>query len=943
MGLIRIGESSLSLGLLTLAGQASSEKAELVATVRTRNPSGYQVPRYGVKAAGNRPKLAAPAIGHRPNFWAKKAYKTPAPRPWPAPGRPPQLNRPPAPPSRNLSVNKLTTSRDSPSTDMSTTATGTDAMVTVKVTFDGTTRRVKMSLREMIPTVLEEHIRTFLQIPADRKAMVERYSDSAASFVLLDSSNLPVYKQLYRAAKAKSKLKLRVTVLEEPKPTPEPVTVEQSTEPVPATKPEPQQPTSPSQISLPLRTSGPSMSKQYDPVLLAKAADLVADREELRKDFESRLSCLMSRQSLNPSVLDASITPQDQPATAIYAVCCNICDRSIPDAHYHCSTCDDGDFDLCQSCIDLGITCQSDNHWLIKRSIVDGVIVKSSTEKISPKPKPQAVKEEPEITPVSFVNCVLPPSPLAAFPPPAIPATPTWAPFGPMRTCNTCLTELPDAQFLHCQKCDDFDLCQSCFSANSHGHHPMHAFGPAVPGTVMPDHINIKMAPGRNRMHMAICDGCDKNISGVRHKCLDCPDWDYCSECVESASFVHPNHRFAPLFEPLKQTHSCSAVESMHVGICCDGPLCKTSGAWPAYIRGTRYKCAICPDLDFCANCEASPANDHNQTHPLIKFKTPVRHVSVTTSGEHQDGRQLLAMGDRFEAHSQPSSSTNSVNAVQTVVDVKPEEPEEIMVKPEMKEEEPLVQLEDIPQAKEEARETNHEEELKACFVGESVADGTIYGLNHVFEQTWTLRNDGNVPWPAGCVVKFSGGDYMGHVDSTHPAGISDLVSASQSTVCYSQLAPGQEFQFTVLLRTPTRAGKFISYWRLCTDEGYRFGERLWCEVQARSVKAAPPTPVLEEEETAPEQADESQASSTMIFPKLEAESPTVSVHEEKKLTLTSRVASSIPSPVASPTTKSYLEWDGSDDGFMTDEEYDILDASDEEFLEEQHKKMMQE
>ncbi|KAJ4155596.1 hypothetical protein LMH87_000833 [Akanthomyces muscarius] len=838
---------------------------------------------------------------------------------------------------------------------MSAAHTGPEAMVTVKVTYDGTTRRVKMPLREMVPRVLEEHIRTFLHIPADRKAMVERYSDSAASFVLLDSSNMPVYKQLYRAAKAKSKLKLRVTLVEEPKAAPKPVSiehVEDVTEPAPAIQPEPQQSASHSQISLPLRSSGSSMAKQYDPTLLAKAANMVAEREELRKDFESRLSCLMSRQSLNPSAQDASSAPQDQPTTAVYAVCCNICCKSIPGAHYHCSTCDDGDFDLCQSCIDQGITCKSDNHWLIKRTIVDGTIVKSSTEKISPKPKPKAIKEEPKIAPVSYPNCILP---LPAFSPPrpVVQATPAWASFSPVRTCNTCLHELPEAQFLHCQKCDDFDLCQPCFSANSHGHHPMHSFAPAVPGTVMPDHISIKMAPGRNRMHMAICDGCDENIAGVRHKCLDCPDWDYCSECVLNAHFIHPNHRFAPLYEPLRQTHSCGTVEPMHSGICCDGPLCNSSRAWPAYIKGTRYKCAVCPDLDFCANCEASPANEHNKTHPLIKFKTPVRHVSVTTTGEHQDGRQLDVMGDRIEppAWASPApSGTNSVNAVQTVVDVKPEEPEEpweTPAKPEVKQEEPLVQLKDVPQAKEESHKVVEEEQLKARFIRESVSDGTTFGLNHVFEQTWTLRNEGTVPWPAGCVVKFSGGDYMGHVDSTHPTGISDLVSATQSTVCYSQLAPGQEFQFTVLLRTPGRSGKFISYWRLCTEDGYRFGERLWCEVQARSVKAAPPAPVFEEEEQGqeqePEKAEESQASSIMIFPKLETESPNSSVHQEIKHAPASPIVSSLPSPVATPISKTYEEWDGSDDGFMTDEEYDILDASDEEYLEEQNRKMTKE
>jgi next-to-BRCA1 protein 1 len=44
----------------------------------------------------------------------------------------------------------------------------------------------------------------------------ERYSDSAAAFVRLDSDNSSVYKQLYRAAKAKLKLRIKATVTRSP-------------------------------------------------------------------------------------------------------------------------------------------------------------------------------------------------------------------------------------------------------------------------------------------------------------------------------------------------------------------------------------------------------------------------------------------------------------------------------------------------------------------------------------------------------------------------------------------------------------------------------------------------------------------------------------------------------------------------------------------------------
>jgi next-to-BRCA1 protein 1 len=51
----------------------------------------------------------------------------------------------------------------------------------------------------------------------------ERYSDSSASYVTLDSDKPQVYKTLFRAAKAKLKLRLRATVpgeqIETPAPT----------------------------------------------------------------------------------------------------------------------------------------------------------------------------------------------------------------------------------------------------------------------------------------------------------------------------------------------------------------------------------------------------------------------------------------------------------------------------------------------------------------------------------------------------------------------------------------------------------------------------------------------------------------------------------------------------------------------------------------------------
>lgn len=68
-----------------------------------------------------------------------------------------------------------------------------------------------------------------------------------------------------------------------------------------------------------------------------------------------------------------------------WQVFCNNCDKPMADAHFHCSICDDGDYDLCQSCVNQGASCQGEEHWLIKRFIKDGKVVNSTTETIAPR------------------------------------------------------------------------------------------------------------------------------------------------------------------------------------------------------------------------------------------------------------------------------------------------------------------------------------------------------------------------------------------------------------------------------------------------------------------------------------------------------------------------------------------------------------------------------
>lgn len=800
---------------------------------------------------------------------------------------------------------------------------------------------------------------------------------------MLEPSNLSVWKQLFRAAKAKQKLKLRVTVqdseVEDNRP--KPVTVEdepeQESQDFAQTKPE-----------APLISTASSeatevMPEAFDRPLQASSGVTLWETPQEEAALVDALRRVQlaggesAPQQDTPSGNTSSVCVA--PKAANFAVCCNNCDCTIPDAHYHCSTCDDGDFDLCPQCVDLGVTCYNSDHWLLKRFVKGDSILVSTTERVPPKHKaeesPNAAKIKEVMTEITRRRTETEEN---------RPAVPGYRPVAPVsfrdatRTCNSCVQELPDKEFLHCTNCEDFDLCKACFTGDKHGHHPQHGFVPAVEGTRMPAEVSRRLAPGRDQRHYAICDGCDKFIFGVRHKCLDCPDWDYCAACVPNAAFIHPNHRFVPIYDQVADARTrTTSNRPCHYGICCDGPLCQ--GKRKTYIVGDRYKCSVCHDTDFCANCEANPSNNHNRTHPLIKLKTPVRRVEVTTKGEDERGQKMPVMGDRLSRKpvssraTETSSPNSATTSLRTVVDMKPEPeclsekkttaatgswsptPSESSLgvsrtahrsrdlKAEMESVLASAKLEALKKMMSSQRTpSSTAESLIAVFQRDTVTDGTVMPPNQVFEQTWVLRNGGDIPWPVGCSVKFVGGDYMGHIDSSHPAGIRDLVSASESTVSYNAVLPGQEFAFTVLLRTPAREGKVISWWRLTTKDGHKFGHRLWCDVTVqapKAVEAAPVAPMEAKKTTAESVKEETEQkdakSSQMIFPTLDKESPEGSIHQDIKFE-TAEVVDEDGFEFEDGEDEEWAE--ASDDGFLTDEEYDILDASDDEFVGEEKK-----
>lgn len=405
---------------------------------------------------------------------------------------------------------------------------------------------------------------------------------------------------------------------------------------------------------------------------------------------------------------------------------------------------------------------------------------------------------------------------------------------------------------------------------------------------------------------------------------MNCPDFDYCSTCIKKAHKTHPGHRLVPLYEPVSQK---PRSYQRHDGIYCDGPLCIDK---VEYIVGDRYKCAVCHDTDFCANCEALPKLIHNRTHPLIKFKTPVRNVSVTTLGEKGNGEQMRTMGDQSPQTSSKSTETtpaapsaNAATQVQTVAEVEPTEP--IKEQPKVEATKPI----DVP-------------ELQAHFIRDTVVDGSCMPPSEQFEQTWTLRNPGPHAWPAGCSVCFIGGDGMLDVDPNHPSHVTQIYKATKSNVIDRVVEVGEEVDFTVKMRTPERQGKAISYWRLKNTAGIPFGHKLWCDVEVKApehtveIEETPKTEHIEDIATHVSVKDEEEqvTESKMIFPKLDKESPVSSTHEAEATTAPA-AAPSVPASIKDILEDVLsLELDDADtdseDAFLTDEEYELIASDDD-------------
>jgi len=107
--------------------------------------------------------------------------------------------------------------------------------------------------------------------------------------------------------------------------------------------------------------------------------------------------------------------------------------------------------------------------------------------------------------------------------------------------------------------------------------------------------------------------------------------------------------------------------------------------------------------------------------------------------------------------------------------------------------------------------------EIDARFIKhDSFPDNVEVPVGTNFEKSWVIRNIGSLRWPDGCCFL--------QIDKAN-----DLNAPIRTPV--NAINPNEEVIVTVPMKGPNLPGLYQTYFKLCTPQGKKFGQRMRCQI----------------------------------------------------------------------------------------------------------------
>jgi hypothetical protein len=100
-----------------------------------------------------------------------------------------------------------------------------------------------------------------------------------------------------------------------------------------------------------------------------------------------------------------------------------------------------------------------------------------------------------------------------------------------------------------------------------------------------------------------------------------------------------------------------------------------------------------------------------------------------------------------------------------------------------------------------------------------TIPDGSVMTPGQEFLKTWKIRNTGDCTWGAGYTLIYG--------------GYNDRMSGVPAALATSVI-PNQEVDVSVQFKAPTKAGEYLSAWRMANPSGYAFGQFLFVKIIVR-------------------------------------------------------------------------------------------------------------